>query len=215
MSTVERPVATGRGRAAIGLAVLVTLLSTGVLAVACGPRRAAAPHRPVPAVGDVAATPGTGTSRTLPRSEPITLEIPAIGVRAPVGRLGLTPQGAVEVPPLERPAETGWYRFGPTPGERGPAVILGHVDTKSGPAVFFRLRELHAGDPVRVVRGDGTTAVFRTTEVAQVPKAAFPTGRVYGDLDHAGLRLVTCGGAFDRSRGSYLDNIIVFADLST
>lgn len=151
----------------------------------------------------------------MPRSEPVRVDIPSIDVHAPVGRVGLDPAGTVEVPPLERPGETGWYIHGPTPGEIGPAVILGHVDSKTGPAVFFRLNQLRPGDKILVARSDGTTATFVTTEVRQVPKREFPTDRVYGNLDHAALRLITCGGTFDPARASYLDNIIAYADLAS
>jgi sortase (surface protein transpeptidase) len=149
----------------------------------------------------------------LPRAEPVRIDIPAIGVHAPVGRVGLTPRGTMEVPPLERPGETGWYVYGPTPGELGPAVIVGHVDSTRGPAVFFRLRELRHGDLIHVVRADGTTATFRTTTVEQVHKNGFPSERVYGNLDYAALRLVTCGGTFIRRQGSYVDNVVAFAVL--
>jgi sortase (surface protein transpeptidase) len=131
-----------------------------------------------------------------------------------VTRVGLNPDGTVEVPPLDRADETGWYANGPTPGELGPAVVLGHVDSRTGPAVFFRLRELRAGDTVDIARRDGSTATFRVTAVERVPKSDFPAERVYGDLDHAGLRLITCGGSFDPSRASYIDNVIVYAVLT-
>ncbi len=115
------------------------------------------------------------------------------------------------MPPLESD-EPGWYDGSPTPGELGPAVILGHVDSaRSGPAVFYDLAALLPGDTIGVTRADGTTVTFRVDEVARYPKRAFPTEAVYGDLDHAGLRLITCGGDFDRSAGSYEDNIVVYA----
>ncbi len=151
---------------------------------------------------------------TMPPSQPTRIEIPAIGVRAPVGRVGLSAQGTIEVPPLARAGETGWYEHGPTPGELGPAVVLGHVDSAAGPAVFFRLAQLKPGDTIEITRADGRVAVFRTASVEKVLKTAFPTDRVYGNLDYAGLRLVTCGGTFDKSRGSYTGNVIVYATLT-
>ena len=119
------------------------------------------------------------------------------------------------MPPLESD-EPGWYDGSPTPGEIGPAVILGHVDSaRSGPAVFYDLAALLPGDTIGVTRADGTTVTFRVDEVARYPKRAFPTEAVYGDLDHAGLRLITCGGDFDRSAGSYEDNIVVYASAAS
>lgn len=114
---------------------------------------------------------------------------------------------------MERPGEVGWYVNGPTPGQLGAAVILGHVDSKSGPSVFFRLHQLKPGDSIKAECEDGTTAIFATTAVEQIPKTAFPADRVYGDISEAGLRLVSCGGAFDRGRGSYRDNVIAYAVL--
>jgi sortase (surface protein transpeptidase) len=145
-----------------------------------------------------------------PRSLP-HLAIPSIGVDTALVGLGLTADGSLAVPAGGFPA--GWYTGGPTPGERGPAVITGHVDWR-GPAVFFRLRELTPGAAISITDGDGGTTAFRVSRVLRVSKQAFPTAQVYGDLDHPGLRLVTCGGAFNAERHSYDDNIIVFADAS-
>lgn len=127
-------------------------------------------------------------------------------------KLGLNADETMEVP--RDFAVAGWYQHLPTPGERGPAIISGHIDSKAGPAVFFRLRELQAGAEIRVTRADGSVAVFRVDQLEQFPKAEFPTERVYGDLDHAGLRLITCGGTFDRSIGHYRDNIVAYATLT-
>jgi len=151
---------------------------------------------------------------TLPKSEPTRIRIPKIKVDAPVEALGLDKNGWLEVPSLKRPNLTGWYRLGPPPGQLGPAVIVGHVNSKAGPAVFARLRTLAKGDTVEVKRKDGRVAVFRVDEVQRVDKRRFPTARVYGNLSHAGLRLITCGGAFDPKSGSYDDNIIVYASLT-
>jgi LPXTG-site transpeptidase (sortase) family protein len=168
------------------------------------------------------ADPGSGADRasaeaaplTLPKSPPKRVRIPKIKVDAPVRSLGLDKDGWLEVPPLNRPNLTGWYRLGPTPGQLGPAVIVGHVNSKAGPAVFARLHTLAKGDTVEVKREDGRVAVFRVDEVQRVDKHAFPTARVYGNLPHAGLRLITCGGAFDPKSGTYEDNIIVYATLT-
>lgn len=144
-------------------------------------------------------------------SPPVRVRIPAIGVDSELMDLGLQPDGTMEVPPDAFPA--GWYTGAPTPGEPGPAIIAGHVDWR-GPGVFHDLHLLRPDDEVTVARADGSVAVFRVTAVEQYPKDAFPTDVVYGDIDHAGLRLITCGGVFNRQTGSHDDNIVVFAELT-
>lgn len=140
---------------------------------------------------------------------PLGLRIPAIGVESTVMALGLQRDGTMAVPPAAFPA--GWYTGGPTPGELGPAVVVGHVDWNGQPGVFQQLGSLQPQDEVEIARGDGTTVVFRVTSVVQYAKGAFPSDLVYGDIDHAGLRLITCGGAYDRRMRSYGDNIVVYA----
>ncbi|MBG0831868.1 class F sortase [Planomonospora sp. ID67723] len=147
----------------------------------------------------------------LPRSAPVRLSIPAIKLSAPITTVGVDGDGVVQVPPLNRPQQAGWYKHGPTPGELGPAVILGHVDTTTGPAVFARLGELAKGDAITVTRKDGSTATFTVTSISKVAKKNFPTRRVYGPLDYPGLRLITCDGDFDTRTRSYTDNMIVYA----
>lgn len=151
-----------------------------------------------------------------PASPPLRLSVPAIGIDSPLVDLGRNPDGTVEVPSLDDPdARPGWYRDSPPPGALGPAIILGHVDSRRfGPGVFYHLAELQPGDTVDVARADGTVARFDVDEVRQVAKRDFPTLEVYGNLDHAGLRLITCGGEFDPAAGSYESNIIVFASLT-
>ena len=148
---------------------------------------------------------------TMPASAPVRLQIPSIGVDSDLVDLGLQGDGTLEVPPKGFPA--GWYTGAPTPGELGPAIIAGHVDWGGRPGVFFDLREVSTGDEIAIGRQDGSTARFRVTHVDQFDKDAFPTQTVYGDLDHAGLRLITCGGSFDPQLRSYDDNLVVFADL--
>ncbi len=149
----------------------------------------------------------------LARSLPVALVIPRLGVRSPIGEVGLGPDGQIEVPAGPAYNHAAWYRYSPTPGERGPAVIEGHLDTPEGaPSVFYGLALLSAGDEVEVARADGKTLIFRITEVARYAKDAFPTQAVYGDLDHPGLRLLTCGGSLD-DEGNYRDNVVVFATL--
>jgi sortase (surface protein transpeptidase) len=151
----------------------------------------------------------------LPAALPTHVDIPAIGVSSDLLELGQNPDGTVEVPPLARDSEAGWYRFSPSPGQLGPAVLLGHVDSAQyGPGVFFRLGAVQPGDTVRVARADGSVATFRVTRVARFPKDRFPTLEVYGNTPDPELRLITCGGDFDRSARSYLDNIVVYATLA-
>jgi Sortase domain len=144
-------------------------------------------------------------------SEPMRLEIPAIGVGTPLLRLGLDADGAMQVPGDF--ARAGWFAEGPAPGQVGPSVIAGHVDSRTGPAVFYRLRDLRPGDPVLVERADGSRLRFLVERSGSYPKAAFPTRDVFGPVPVAALRLITCGGEFDRARGSYRENLVVFARL--
>lgn len=147
-------------------------------------------------------------------AKPVALDIPAIGVHSVLQHLGQTSTGALEVPSGENYNDAAWYRHSPTPGSMGPAVLLGHVDSAAdGPSVFFRLGELERGNRISVERADGSVAVFVVDEVRSYPKDDFPTDLVYGDIDHAGLRVLTCGGVFDDAAGRYLDNIVVFASL--
>lgn len=148
-------------------------------------------------------------------SEPLALAIPAIDVQSAVRPLGLTAAGELEVPaPGPHYDEAGWFRYSPTPGSRGPAVIVGHIDSASeGPSVFFRLGSLRPDDRIHVTRADGSEAVFTVDDVRRYRKARFPSQLVYGDTDHAALRLITCGGPFDHASGRYRDNIVVLASL--
>jgi sortase (surface protein transpeptidase) len=147
----------------------------------------------------------------LPQSHPVAVSIPILGVRSRLVDLRLGSDGAMEVP--QNPARAGWFSGGPTPGALGPAVIAGHVTWNGAPAVFYRLSTLRPGDQVTVTRKDGRTAVFNVTGVARFSKSQFPSRAVYGPIDHAGLRLVTCGGTYDAARHRYLDNVVVFAKL--
>ncbi|MBG0831587.1 class F sortase [Planomonospora sp. ID67723] len=167
--------------------------------------------QPVPDPATALETDPVSPAAALPRSTPVRIRIPAIGVSAPIGTVGLEDDGTVGTPPIDHPNTTGWYKHGPTPGEAGPAVILGHVDTTTGPAVFARLRQLLPGDAIEITRRDGSTVTFIVEGIEKAPKRNFPTGRVYGALDHAGLRLITCGGDFDTRARSYTDNVIVYA----
>lgn len=174
---------------------------------------AAPPSRPVPP-----RRPGVGTrprelttGPVLPTSAPVRLDIPTLRVSTGLIGLGLQPDGTMEVP--GDAATAGWYTAAPTPGSLGPAVVAAHVNLDGRPGVFTALATLRPGDTVEVARADGTVAVFAITTVQRHPKDRFPTEAVYGAIDHAGLRLITCGGDFDTARRSYRDNVVAFARL--
>jgi LPXTG-site transpeptidase (sortase) family protein len=165
-------------------------------------------------VGTAAPTPAVApTAAPLAASTPARIEIPALDVSAPVMTLGLSDTGTVQVPPLENHNLAGWYQGSVTPGERGASVILGHVDSYTGESVFFNIKTLRAGDQVKVVRADGSTAVFSVDGVQKVVKSTFPAEAIYANTTYPSLRLITCGGPFDKADGQYLDNIVVYAHL--
>ena len=144
-------------------------------------------------------------------SPPVLVRLPRIRVSAPIEQLHLGGDGTL-TPPRSFTA-VGWYADGPAPGDLGPAVLAGHVDTASGPAVFARLRDLGPGDTVQVVRADGQQLTFVVDRQERVAKNAFPTASVYAPTPLPVLRLITCAGAFDRGTGHYVDNLVVFAHL--
>jgi hypothetical protein len=152
------------------------------------------------------------TGLVLPESEPVVVSIPRIAVRSTLVDLGLDTHGELQVP--QDPARAGWFSRGAAPGALGPAVIAGHVTWNGTPEVFYRLDTLRPGDRVAVARRDGKTAVFTVSRVARFPKSRFPTQAVYGAINYAGLRLITCGGTYDAARHRYLDNVVAFARLS-
>ncbi|MGW4891478.1 class F sortase, partial [Kitasatospora sp. NPDC004240] len=151
----------------------------------------------------------------LKRSRPTRLRIAQIGVDAPFTELTLDAAGALNAPPPDDRNLVGWYRDGVSPGERGAAVLAGHVDTRTGPAVFLLLSLLVPGNRVEVVRADGTVAVFAVDSVQTFRKDAFPDQQVYGKTPDAQLRLITCGGTYDKKRKDYPDNVVVFAHLES
>ncbi|MEU2183289.1 class F sortase [Streptomyces thermolilacinus] len=146
-------------------------------------------------------------------SPPRRIAVPAITIEAPVVRLGLEKSGQLQSPPVDNPGLTGWYKDGATPGEKGTAIMVGHRDTRKGPAVFLNLDALKPGNTVRVTREDGITAVFTVDRVSTFDKEDFPDKEVYGPAERPELRLLTCGGTFDRKKG-YEANIVVFAHLT-
>lgn len=146
------------------------------------------------------------------RSAPARLVIPKINIDTTfVPPLGLNEDQTIEVP--DSYEQVGWYGAGATPGEIGPAVILGHVDSKSGPAVFYSLGQLDVGDEIEITREDGTVAKFKVDKLERTSQSNFPTMEVYGPTDNATLRLVTCSGLFDRGERRYSHNLIVYATL--
>ncbi|MCU7825383.1 class F sortase, partial [Kitasatospora sp. DSM 101779] len=164
---------------------------------------------PTAAAGTAPAATGPAA---MPFSLPARLRIPAIGVDAPVAGVGLDAAGGLQVPPAGDRNLAGWYRLGTAPGSTGNALLVGHVDTDRGPAVFWALGSLHRGNTLDVLRADGSTARFAVDSVEVLPKAGFPAGRVYGATARPELRVITCGGGYTRATG-YQGNVVVSAHL--
>ena len=166
------------------------------------------PQLPPPAAVGGASVPAVPQ---VARSQPTAIGIPAIGLLVSLSELGLNPDGTVQVPTdVQQP---GWFHLGPSPGQAGSAVILGHVDSYLGPGVFFKLPQLIAGDKIDVSLADGVTAHFVVDTVVMYAKAQFPTSLVYAPHGYSALQLVTCGGTFDPETGHYLSNIVVYTSL--
>ncbi|GGR01075.1 class F sortase [Streptomyces asoensis] len=179
------------------------------------------PHAP-PAAGSLPAASGAGAAQAdggapagkhLPRSRPVRLLIPKIAVDAPFTDLAIGADGRLEPPPAADVNLVGWHAAGVSPGEAGTAIIAGHVDTKTSPAVFAGLSGLTKGDGFQVLRADGSKASFRVDDVETFDKADFPDERVYADTAQAQVRLITCAGNYDRRVKDYTDNLVVFAHL--
>jgi sortase (surface protein transpeptidase) len=204
-------------------AVILVLTTVGVTAIGRGALQG--PDEPARSVA-AAGTPSSATASAQPgrtrsgdlttgplmtTSAPTQISIPALNEAAPVIGLGLQADGSMQVPDDAR--TVGWYTKAPTPGALGPAILAGHVDYKKRPGTFARLAELKTGDSIDVQRRDGSMAMFAVTKIERYPKDKFPSTAVYGPIDHAGLRLITCGGDFDDTTGHYEDNIVVYATL--
>ncbi|MFI6157194.1 class F sortase [Kitasatospora sp. NPDC051170] len=206
----------GMGAAAVGLLLIYNSVDTSPDA-----DPTAAPAAPPAAVSTASAAPAAPVLPAAPaapvlkRSAPTRLRIPQIAVDAPFSELTLDATGQLNAPPPDDKNLVGWYRDGVTPGERGSAVVAGHVDTTKGPAVFLLLSLLVPGSTVEVSRADGTVAVFMVDSVETYAKNAFPDQKVYGKTPDAQLRLITCGGTYDKKKKDYLDNVVVFAHLLT
>jgi LPXTG-site transpeptidase (sortase) family protein len=214
---------TRSARRALTIALASALTIGGVAAIAVGRHDRPAAQPPLSAAPPSAGlVPSPVASRVgdlltrgelMPTSTPTRVTIPALHVDVPLVGLGLQTDGSMQVP---TDAHTvGWYTKAPTPGSLGPAVLAGHVNYHGADGTFARLATLKTGDQVRVARQDGTTAVFAVTRVDRYAKDKFPADAVYGPIDHAGLRLITCGGDFDGRTGHYVDNIVAYADLRT
>ncbi|MFF3676132.1 class F sortase [Streptomyces sp. NPDC002120] len=221
-----------RGRIAGSVAAAAL---AGLLLAGCGGQDAAKPPAPAgqavqggapaPAAPADGSQSGTGTSTggagtggaagaepALARSEPQKITIPSLGLSSSLETLRQNADGTMQTP--KDPALAGWYEPGPTPGSQGPAVIAGHVTWNGAAAVFEKLKTMKTGDTIKVARRDGKTVTFTVDRVAEYPKAEFPTLEVYKNLDHAGLRLVTCGGDFDPKKHYYDSNVVVFARMT-
>lgn len=198
---------TGRGGRGVITAVLALV---ALFLVGC----TAAPAD-APSTTTTSAT--TGTSAVPAGAQPAApakVRIPKIDATSSLVEVGLNPDETMEVPPIDQPMQAAWYRLGPKPGETGPAVLLGHVDGKSKPGIFYRLREIAENDEILVDDNTGATRKFVVYRTKQVPKDTFPTDEVYGDTSGPELRVITCGGSFDTAANSYRDNTIVFAKLA-
>jgi len=202
-------IAIGGALVAGGLGVVVFALSGGLSTGFTG------------AATEIPATVQTGTPRltdeaagaAMAASAPVRIEIPVLNVDAPVMQLGNGPGAAIQVPPLDNHNLAGWYDHSVMPGQDGTSVILGHVDTYAGVSVFFYIKTLAPGDLIKIVRADGSTAVFSVDGVRRVAKATFPASGVFANTPYPELRLITCGGPFDAATRQYLDNIVVYSHL--
>ncbi|MFE5732737.1 class F sortase, partial [Streptomyces sp. NPDC056528] len=202
------------GVVAVVLLVGVHLVRGGAEELrAAGPPQPPAAAAPGAARAEAAVLAPASVPGPLPASPPVRVRVPAVRVDAPVTRVGLDADGWIEAPPPEDDRLAGWFTGAATPGERGTAVVVGHVDTPAGPAVFYDLGAVGRGSRVEVLRRDGRTAVFTVYGVEAVPKEGFPARRVYADSGRPELRLITCGGTFTE-KGGYEDNVVVSARLT-
>jgi hypothetical protein len=193
--------------------IAIALLFLGLFVVAMGIGAATNLHVADWFGGTAGTDPPPRSFPVLDPSRPQRLTIPSIKVDAPILDVGLATDGSVDVPPLQRHDEAGWFDGGPTPGQFGPALIVGHADTRSGPSVFYHLAQLKAGQKIEVLRSDRSVAVFEVNSVEHFNKGRLPLQRVYGDFSRPSLRLMTCGGTWLGGKQGYADNIVVFASL--
>ncbi|MEY2243644.1 class F sortase [Streptomyces sp. BF23-18] len=217
MSDRER--SSGSGRLLTGVAWLVLLLGLWLWGREVTDLRLGTS---APTTGDIAAVGRPPEVRLPPALKPLggarpqRVDIPSMGVQAPVVARGLDGRGAIDPPPFDQPGVVGWYAAGARPGAAGTALMVGHVDTETRPAVFYRLSTVKPGDTVRVMRDDGTVAEFTVDDVQVLPRDHFDARQAYGvrESGRAELRLITCGGTFDRTDGNYTANVVVSAYLT-
>jgi hypothetical protein len=201
-----------RSRLAGMAGTLLLLVGAGTVGYAISAQQ----HAPQPSLSAAGATGSSARGPWLRRSLPVSVAIPAIGVRSKLLHLGTNADGSMQVPSLLTSAgEAAWYKYSATPGQIGSSVIEGHVDSYDGPAVFYRLGALRPGNAIEVALADGVTAIFRVTGVREYRKSNFPAKTIYGVTRYAALRLITCGGAFDFATGHYLSSTVVFATLTS
>jgi len=204
-----------RGRGRVRLAGLAggSLVFGGVVAVLVA--LLAQQHAPSPAESAAGRVgPDGAKGPALHQSPPVSVSIPAIGVKSKLLHLGLNKDGSIQVPNLMTSAnEAAWYKYSATPGQIGTSVIEGHVDSYGGPAVFYRLGALRPGNRINVTRADGITAIFRVTGVREYLKDKYPANTIYAPANFAALRLITCGGGYDAATGHYLSSVVVYASL--
>lgn len=217
MSEASRPAGTGRMLTGVAWALLLLGFWLWGREITDGSSAGSAPTTgDMAAVGRPFGAPLPPPHRPLGPAEPRRVEIPSLGIAAPVVGRGLDAEGAVDPPPFEMPHTVGWFRTGTRPGAEGAALFVGHVDTATRPAVFYGLSSARPGEIVRVTRTDGTVAEFTIDDVQVVPLERFDARKVYGQrqADRAELRLITCGGTFDRKAGAYTANVVVSAYLT-
>ena len=194
------------------LGLLLIVAGSGVVGVVFLSQQ----HAPLPSASAAGAIGPAAHGPSLARSEPVSVNIPAIGVTSSLLHLGLNADGTIQVPSLVTSAgKAAWYKYSATPGQIGASVIEGHIDSYHGPAVFYRLGALRPGDVIDVRLADGITAIFRVTGVREYAKSNFPAKYIYGGTNYAALRLITCGGVFDYATGHYLSSTVVFASLTS
>ncbi len=221
----------GRRRSIIAVAASVVLALVGGLVLflglpsADGPPQPPADDQPLSAAGPTPTAPDSPAPTAAPEPEkatdlgpilngspPVSIDIPSIAVRTRnFVDLGRAKDGSLEVPTDY--ASVGWYTQGVSPGQLGPAILAGHVDGHNGPAIFYRLGALRPGAQIKVARKDGSTATFKVDRIQRFRKDSFPTVLVYGSTSRSELRLITCGGSFDKKTGHYVDNVVAFAHL--
>jgi sortase (surface protein transpeptidase) len=208
------------GAALLGALLVYNSLNPSSSESALGAPAAPAPAKPQAQASAAASAQAAATARAeqgpvLPPSLPVRLSIPTIGVNAPFVPLTLGSDGRLQPPPEDDSNLAGYYADGPMPGQRGSAIVAGHVDTRTGPAVFLLLSLLKPGATADITRADGVVATFKVDSVQTFSKNAFPDQQVYGDTPDAELRIITCGGTFDHAKQDYKDNVVVFAHLDS